>query len=120
MHRDAAAAVVKPNAGRWVAAVNAAPFPTAPGSFVLDELVTIGSPVRRASAVARGPRAQWRDAVGEVTAPPPSPGRTPVVVVELIDVAAERAEVEHPWSTAPNYTKLRDRPIALARAVYRR
>ena len=112
--------VRKPNAGRWVAAVNAAPFPSAPGSFVLDEVVTIGTPVRRASAVARGPRSNWSDAIADVKAPPASPGKRPVVVVELIDAAAERAEADHPWSTAANYTKLRDRPIALATAIYPR
>jgi len=112
--------VRKPSAGRWVAAVNAAPFPSAPGSFVLDELVTIGTPIRRASAVARGPRSLWRDAIGDVAPPPFVRGKTSVVVVELIDVGAERAETDHPWSTAPNYVKLRDRPIALGTAIYPR
>jgi hypothetical protein len=112
--------VRKPAPGRWKAAVNTAPFPSASGSFVLDELVAIGPPVRRVSAAARGPRARWREAIGGVAAPPPAPGKSPVAIVELIDLAAERAEVEHPWSTAPNYVKLRDRPIALGTAVYPR
>jgi hypothetical protein len=112
--------VRKPNAGRWVAAVNAAPFPAASGAFVLDELVTIGTPVRHAPAVARGPRAKWIDAIGDVRSPAPIAGKKSVVVIELIDVAGERAEVELPWTTAPNYTKLRDRPIAIARAIYPR
>jgi hypothetical protein len=112
--------VRKPNPGRWVAAVNAAPFPAASGSFVLDELVTIGTPVRHASAAARGPRDGWRSAIGDVARLPPVAGKTPVTVVELIDLAGERAEAEHPWSTAPNYTRLRDRPIAIATAIYRR
>jgi hypothetical protein len=35
-------------------------------------------------------------------------------------MAGERAEVELPWTTAPNYTKFRDRPIAIAREIYPR
>jgi hypothetical protein len=85
-------AVRKPNAGRWVAAVNAAPFPAASGSFVLEDLVTLVTPT-------------------------PMPHRTPVRVTELIDAAGERAEISHPWSTAPNYVKLRDRPIALRTTI---
>ena len=112
--------VRKPSAGRWIAAVNGAPFPAWPGSFVLDELVTIGTPLRRSSAVARRPRTEWKEAIGEVVPPPGKPGKTPVTVVELIDAAGERAEVEYPWSTAPNYTKLRDRPIALSTVIYPR
>jgi hypothetical protein len=60
------------------------------------------------------------DAIGEVRAPAPIFGKKSVVVIELIDMAGERAEVELPWTTAPNYTKLRDRPIAIAREIYPR
>ena len=113
--------VRKPSAGRWIAAVNAAPFVAAsPGAFVLDELVTIRTPVRRSSAVAREPRSRWHAAIDGVAPPPPNQHRTPVIVVERVDLAAERAETEFPWSTAPNYVTLRDRPIALGTAVYRR
>jgi hypothetical protein len=84
--------VRNPAPGRWIAAVNAAPFPAASGSFVLEDLLIVPT----AAAL---------------------PGRTGVVVSELIDAAAERAEIEHPWSTAPNYVKLRDRPIALRTTI---
>jgi hypothetical protein len=112
--------VRKPDAGRWVAAVNAAPFPTAAGDFVLDELVTTGTPVRRTSAAAHGPGARWQETIENIAAPPAAQGRTPVLLLELLDAAAERGELEHPWSTAPNAVRLRDRPIAIGTAIYRR
>jgi hypothetical protein len=111
--------VRKPNAGRWVAAVNTAPFPTAAGAFVLDELVTTGTPVRRTSAEARGPGARWQEAIDNATAPPAVAGQTPVLLLELLDAAAERGEAEHPWTRTPRF-KLRDRPVALGTAIYRR
>ena len=101
--------VRKPNAGRWVAAVNAAPFPAAAGAFVLDEVVTTGTAVRRTSAVARGPGARWQEA-SDNTAPPPVAGKTSVLLLELLDAAAERGEAEHPWARSPRFT--RDRPVA--------
>src|SRR5258708_33909605 len=41
--------VRKPNSGRWVAAVNAAPFPSAAGGFLLDELTTTATAIRAVS-----------------------------------------------------------------------
>ena len=110
--------VRKPNAGRWVAAVNAAPFPTGPGTFVLDEIVTSGTPVRmKSSPHASGER--WRQQMDD-HAPPVTDGQTPIVLIELMDAAAERAEAEHPWAPAPFYIPLRDRPVALGTAIYRK
>lgn len=111
--------VRKPNAGRWVAAVNAAPFPTAAGAFVLDEVITTGSPVRQASGESRAPGARWRQAMENAAMPAPVHGKTPILLLELLDAAAERADVEHSWSTRPNYL-LRDRPVAVGTATYRR
>ena len=111
--------VRKPAAGRWIAAVNAAPFPSAAGTFVLDEIITTGTPVRRVSGRSRPSGARWREILRGLPAVPAADGGTPVVLVELLDSAAERAEREHPWSTAPHYVALRDRPIAIAAAVYR-
>jgi hypothetical protein len=110
--------VREPNAGRWVAAANAAPFPTAAGAFVLDELVTTGRPVRRTSAAARGPGARWQEVIGNITPPPAVRGKTPVLLLELLDAAAERGEAEHPWTNTPRF-KLRDRPVALGTAIWR-
>jgi hypothetical protein len=111
--------VRKPNAGRWVAAVNAAPFPTAAGAFALEEVVTTGRPVRHTSTVARPPGARWQETIDNPTAPPAVAGKTPVLLLELLDAAAEREEVEHPWARTPRF-KLRDRPVALGTAIYRR
>jgi hypothetical protein len=112
--------VRKPGAGRWVAAVNAAPFPAAAGAFALDEIVTVGTPVQRTSSTGRTPGARWRETIDEVPATATVPGRTPVLLLELLDAAAERGEIEHPWSTRPNFVKLRDRPVALGTAIIRR
>ncbi|MBA2301497.1 MAG: hypothetical protein H0W08_02550, partial [Acidobacteria bacterium] len=112
--------VRKPSPGRWVAAVNAAPFPASSGSFVLDEVITTGTPRRRASAAARVPGARWREVIDNLPAPPAVKGRTPVVFFELLDAAAERAESEHPWTSHERFVKMRDRPVALGTAIYRR
>jgi len=111
--------VRKPNAGRWVAAVNAAPFPTAAGGFVLDEVIATGAPIRRASTEGRASGARWQEVIGDVPTPPATPGKTPIVLLELRDAALEREEAEHPWAIAPRF-KLRDRPVALGTAIYRR
>jgi hypothetical protein len=100
--------------------VNAAPFPTAAGTFVLDELVTTGTPVRRTSAAARGPGARWQETIENITLPPAAQGKTPVLLLELLDAAAERGELEHPWGTGPTDVRLRDRPVAIGAAIYRR
>jgi hypothetical protein len=110
--------VRKPNAGRWVAAVNAAPFPSRPGSFVLDEVVTTGAPVRHASAGARRVGERWRDTLPRVPLPAPVDGTTPVLFIELFDAALERSEAQYPWAAMPRF-KLRDRPVAIGTAVYR-
>lgn len=112
--------VRKPAAGRWVAAVNAAPFPTAPGGFVLDEIVTTGSPRRVPGPVERRPPgSRWTQTL-EIAANPSvdvDPGG--VLLFELIDSAAERDQSEHPWDRRPYVPPLRDRPVAAGTAVYR-
>jgi hypothetical protein len=112
--------VRKPNAGRWVAAVNAAPFPTATGAFVLDEVLTSGTPVRHTSNGARPSGSRWREVVDELPPPSSSSDATPVLVLELLDAAAERAEAVQPWSRSPTFVKPRDRPVAAATVIYRR
>ncbi|HEX6463989.1 MAG TPA: S8 family serine peptidase, partial [Vicinamibacterales bacterium] len=68
--------VRKPNAGQWVAAVNAAPFPAAAGGFLLEEIITVGTPIHRASTRPLLPGARWQEVIGAMLAPPPAAGRT--------------------------------------------
>lgn len=110
--------VRKPNAGRWVAAVNAAPFPAAAGGFVLDQIVTAGTPTRRASMTTLAPGARWQEIIGDLRPPPARAGKTPILFFELRDAALERAEDEHPWAALPRF-KLRDRPVAVGTAICR-
>jgi hypothetical protein len=110
--------VRKPNAGRWVAAVNAAPFPTAAGGFVLDQVIATGTTSHRAST-ARGAGGRWQEVIGDIPLPPAAPGKTPIILLELRDAALERAEADHPWAVSPRF-KLRDRPVALGSAIFRR
>ena len=110
--------VRRPAPGRWVAAVNAAPFPRSRGGFVLDEIITTGVPTRRPSAAGRPTGAAWREAFDDLPPPSDIAGRTPVVVFEVIDSAAERREQVQPWNPHPRFVKLRDRPVALGTAIY--
>jgi hypothetical protein len=115
--------VRKPNAGRWVAAVNTAPFPAASGSFILDEIIASGPPVRRASTDPRQPGARWTESIdigGGLSLSPAGRGQAQTFLVELLDAASERDEVENIWIVGPDPRKLRDRPVALGTAVYRR
>lgn len=110
--------VRRPNAGRWVAAVNAAPFPTAGGAFVLDEVITSGPAVRRNAGTARAPGARWQQSIDRLPALPPLPGKTAILWIELLDAALERDQDEQPWTKTARF-KLRDRPVALGTAIYR-
>ena len=112
--------VRQPAAGRWLAAINAAPYPTTAGSFVLDEVITVGTPVRHSSSIPRLTGARWKEVFDVVPAVPRAPVGTPVVLFELIDAAAERTEARRPWNPHPRFVKLRDRPVAIAYAIYKR
>jgi hypothetical protein len=113
--------VRNPRPGRWIAAVDTAPFATASGSFVLDEIITTAAVAERRSTEPRPPGARWTEslALDESKLPPRRDG-SDIVLVELFDAALARDEAEYPWIVGPNPRVLRDRPIALGRAVYRR
>ena len=115
--------VRKPKPGRWVAAVNAAPFPAAVGGFVLDEVIAVGMPSRYPSASARPSGARWTETVDIGAMPPAERGRTAIVLLDLLDDAAERDEALYRWDPrrdVPELQRLRDRPVALGSAIYSR
>lgn len=106
-----------PGQGRWVAAVNAAPAPVAPGGFVLDAIVATGPPSRAwARAVALRSGARWAEPV-VFGAPSGRPNVAQATLIELVDAANEREEATHPWDDRPGVPRLRDRPVALATAI---
>lgn len=87
--------VRKPEAGRWIAAVNAAPFPAEAAEFTLDVIVTtIGAvPVRESS------------------------GATPILLHELFDRALLRDEETYRWETRDTYPPLPNSPVAVGSVV---
>ena len=91
--------VQKPRAGKWVAAVNAAPLVPGRGSFVLDEVITTGQPQRLAlPAEARRPGEKWSYEVplggGSSNAPPDT---VQVLSLELVDLASAKNARANPW-----------------------
>jgi hypothetical protein len=81
--------VAQPASGRWIAAVNAAPVPSADAAFELDVVVTHGT---RLHSTMRGgglgPGMRSTETI-EPVLPSPS-GAASILVVELLDVAIER------------------------------
>jgi hypothetical protein len=115
--------VRKPKAGRWVAAINPAPFAPAKGGFTLDEVITTGDQKLYTSGAPRPPGARWTQVVEVTNIRAADPGRTGILFFELFDAAAERDEAQHPWDPRkdlPDLHRLRVRPVSLGSAIYRR
>jgi len=113
--------VRRPKPGRWVAAVNPGPFPTKPGRFVLDEIIT-GSVQSHVRSGAPSPsRTKWTERVELPVTPPMQENGTPIVLCELVDASMNREEEAHPWETRVNELlwNLAGRRPALGAAVYR-
>jgi Subtilase family len=105
--------VRRPKSGRWVVAVNAAPFPAATGGFVLEEIIATDVPHRSPVAARPGSAGRYRrETITVDLAPPAAPGKTRILFVELIDLATERDEAEHPWDHRPGVPRLTGRPAA--------
>jgi hypothetical protein len=111
--------VRRPAAGRWIAAVNAAPVPQGALPFELEEVIAT-TPLPRATVSSpQLPAARW---IGTLQLPPIAsapPDATRVLLIELIDHALERNEAEHPWETRSLLPTLRDRPIAVGVSIHR-
>jgi hypothetical protein len=112
--------VNRPKAGRWVAAVNAAPMPRARHGFVLDEIITT-----RKQRVVTSPgrlRASGRHSTETFGLPGAQPAGTgtPVIVCELVDLALERDLLAYPWETRKGQPTLADREIAVGAIVLQR
>ena len=113
--------VRQPPAGRWVAAVNAAPFPASAGGFVLEEIIA-GAPQRQTPA-QKGPRpasARWTEVVPLPSLSRSAASATPIVLCELIDLAVQGDEIDQMWETRALIPHLRQTPAAIGAAVHRR
>jgi hypothetical protein len=117
--REQSMVIRNPQPGRWIAAVNSAPFPTARTPFVLDEIVA-GAAHRQASApVRRLAGARWTESVPLPRDRWQQADAAPIVMLELIDVAAEREGRSHPWENRNGLTNFAERPGAVARTILR-
>jgi len=111
--------VRRPAAGRWIAAVNAAPVPQGGLPFELEEVVAMTPLPETATSGPRMPAARW---TGTLRRPPITPaplGAMRVLLIELLDHAVERDEAEHPWEIRSLLPKLRDRPTAVGVSIHR-
>jgi hypothetical protein len=111
--------VRQPRAGRWVAAVNAAPIPQAAVSFELDEVIAMPPPQRTTIPRPQPPAARWTDTLQMPPSSAAPADATPVLLIELIDRALGRNEIDYPWETRPVLPKFRDRPVAVGMSIYR-
>jgi hypothetical protein len=112
--------VRKPKPGRWVAAINAAPFPTTSGGFVLDEIITHG--VQRQAASRTGSRRagdHWTETLDITASQSDGSNAIPVLLCELVDAAAERDATAHPWETRKVLTNFAERSVATGMALLR-
>ncbi len=111
--------VRQPAAGRWVAAINAAPSPQSGLPFELEELVATAPLSRTTLFHSQLPAASWTDALQLPSPSTAQPGTTQVLLMELIDRAVERGETEFPWETRSVLPRLRDRPVAVGMSIHR-
>jgi subtilase family protein len=111
--------VRRPAAGRWIAAVNAAPLPQGGLPFELEQVIATTSVPPAAGPVSQSSAAKWKQRLPLPQVLAPQPGATRVVLVEVIDRAVERDEAEHSWETRPLLPKFRDRPVAIGVAIHR-
>jgi subtilase family protein len=108
-----------PSPGRWVAAVSPAPFPTARGRFVLDEI--IGFDTRRFALESAGTPegAAWTATIDAASAWPDRATRPNVLLCEIVDAAAEADARAHAWENRAGRSNLGDATVAAGMTVLR-
>jgi hypothetical protein len=112
--------VQRPAAGRWIAAMNAAPLPQGALPFELEEVITTAPlPPAQGNFSQQLPAARWTSTLPLPPMAAVSPGAARVVLVELIDRALERDEAGYPWETRSLLPKLADRPVAVGMSTHR-
>jgi hypothetical protein len=109
-----------PKAGRWVAAVNAAPFPTGDAHFDLS-VMTAADTTRYPAPQehTRSPGAKWTQTIGRPAVASNGQNQATVLLVEVVDAAVELDQDLYPWETRAKVPKLADRPVALGTTIQR-
>jgi hypothetical protein len=110
--------VRRPAAGRWIAAVHAAPAATAAGAFVIDTIVAGEAGPRLAVRGTSTRGARWSQQIELGPLPPPVPGSRRVVLFELFDAVMDRDEQRYPWEKRPGVEQPRHHPIAIGSVIY--
>jgi hypothetical protein len=110
--------VRKPAPGRWVAAINAAPWPARQVRFIFEDIIA-AAPVshRQAPATSKARGDTWTEQLTTAPTPIRHPGRESILLWELFDAAAARDALAHPWENRAGVVSFADRPIDIAASV---
>jgi hypothetical protein len=110
--------VRKPDPGRWVVAINAAPLFPGNGRLVLEQTLT-GAVTRRSLGGPLSPGASVAEQFAIPRSGPVPPDAVPVLLCELMDAANENAENQHPWADPKDMVRLKNRPAAAASVIWK-
>jgi subtilase family protein len=112
--------VRRPAPGRWVAAVNPAPFPSADGRFSFDAVVTFDA--RRVDdrhVTGLPARATWTRNIDLPRGWRETAGSARVLLCELVDAGAEDDARAHLWENRAGLPNLADASVALGATMVR-
>jgi hypothetical protein len=118
--REHTTVVRSPLPGRWVAAVNAAPYPTKAVQFSLEEIIAGSATRYQAANLASAASPRWSITVKNAHQVPPTGAELgEILLFELFDAAAAREAVTYPWENRKGLFSLADRLVAVGAAVWR-
>ena len=100
--------VRRPAAGRWVAAVHAAPRPAGQVAYTLERVLATGPSMRVTRQRALAPGSSWGARL---------PTRAGDLLVELIDLATEREAASRSWDPRPAVPPMSIQPVAWGRTL---
>jgi hypothetical protein len=114
--------VHNPKPGKWILAVNAAPFMVGHGQFVVDEFLGVKATRQTLGFDAKtSVPNEWHTVVSPLPLPSADAEGTPAFLCELVDAALERAQLERQSSIPPTPGESKApvvNPIAVATKVF--